>query len=217
MKTLNKNTTKALSVVEATDILYSEITKHTGWKFLKSSKSIKKVVGDLVFVLQFYSSKWNNSYNNVEIQCEFRLWCKKFDKTYNIKSSVGFYKCEPNENSWWNITHEDELAETIKQLCSQIDINIIPLYQQFEDDFNEAVKMLANTEIFDKYHICLNFIDIYAGREHIIAVANSYYNSLSDVMKEDVLNYKNGLRNKSWMYNPSNLKYIIDNEILSIL
>ena len=213
-----------LSVEEAKDRLYREISEHLGWKFLKSQQSFKKVVNNLVFEIQFYSSKWNSSNENIEIQCELRLWCKKFDKIdknctdiykeNNVHSSVGFYAFTPPAGSWWNVTYDTDLSDVIKQLCDQFDEIAIPFYNQFETDFDKAVQMLSDEKIFNQYNISFKFIDHYAGRDYIVELAQKYYNSLSSVCKQDIVNYKNGATDKSWMINPSNLKYIIDNGII---
>ena len=203
-----------LSVEEARSKLFSSITSHTGWKFLKSQNCLKRVVGDLVFQIDFFSSKWNQSYERVEIECECQLWCKKFDRTLNVNSQVGYYKFEPSQSEWWDISDEEKLYFTIEQLCKQMDETILPLCKDFEDDFLKAAVKLTEETLFNTYHIKLQFLDFYAGRENIIPLVQAYINTLSDVMKQDVESYKQGDRSKSWMINPSNLKYIIDNNLI---
>ena len=48
-----------LSVEEATSAVYSELELFTGWKFLKSQRCLKKKVGEVEFVINFFTSKWN--------------------------------------------------------------------------------------------------------------------------------------------------------------
>ena len=126
------NIGKALSVEEAVEKLLQQISEHIGWKLVKSQKCIKKTVGDLVFQINLYSSKWNRSYENIEIQCEFQLWCKKFDKNLNTKSQVGYYKFDGDTAEWWEITNDEDLLNTIENLCKQIEETILPLCKQFE-------------------------------------------------------------------------------------
>lgn len=49
------------SVEEATDMLMSGLAEDTGWKYLKSQRVIKQTVDKLVFEINFFSSKWNES------------------------------------------------------------------------------------------------------------------------------------------------------------
>lgn len=45
---------KSMLVDEAMEILYDEIEKTLNWKFIKSRKTFKKVVEDLVFEITFF-------------------------------------------------------------------------------------------------------------------------------------------------------------------
>lgn len=208
------NKGKALSVEEAVENLLKQISERIGWKMVKGQRCIKKTVGDLVFQINVYSSKWNRSYENIEIQCECQLWCKKFDKTLNTKSHVGSYKFAAHNARWWVITDSDNLSNTINNLCKQIEETILPLSKQFETDFIEGVKALAVKDIYSQYNVRLEFIDVYAGREYVKEIAKNYYESLSEIIKQDIIRYKQGAKDKAWMINPSNLKYILDKNIL---
>ena len=42
-------------------------------KYLKSQKCLKKVVNNLVFEIDFFSSKWNKSYEIIDIEASFVL------------------------------------------------------------------------------------------------------------------------------------------------
>lgn len=205
---------KALSVKEAVDDLLKQISERIGWEMVKSQRCIKKTVGDLVFQINVYSSKWNRSYENIEIQCECQLWCKKFDQILNNKSQVGYYKFAADNAEWWAITDSDDLSNTINNLCKQIEETILPLSKQFETNFIEGVKALAIKDIYSQYNVRLEFIDVYAGREYVKEIAKNYYESLSEIIKQDIIRYKQGAKDKAWMINPSNLKYIVDKNIL---
>ena len=202
------------SVTEATDRLYQILTEYTGWKFLKSQKCLKKVVGDLVFQINFFTSKWNLSYEHVEVQCECQMWCKKFDKTFNVVSAIGYYSLNPLDERWYDISDETKLAIAVKQICTKLDEAILPLCKIFEEDFLQGVLLLAEEDNFNKYHVRLEFIDVYAGRQYIRNLARSYVAPLSDYIKQDMVCYKQGDRSKWWMRCPSNLKYIVDNNLL---
>lgn len=51
------------------------------------------------------------------------------------------------------------------------------------------------------------------GQEAIKDKAHQIYVGLSDEVKEQIVQYQNGARNKTWMLNRCNLKYIVDNDI----
>lgn len=213
MKLFNKKINRKLSVEEATDKLYVAISDLTGWKLVKSQKCIKKVINDLVFEIRFSSSKYNSSYENIRIYAEFTLICNKFNKPGD---KVGFYELTPNKYSWWDITDEANLSNTIKKLSNLIKEKVIPLSIAFEKDFSGAVKMMTSKNYFNTYNIRLEFLDVYAGRENIISIAKEYYRSLPKSTKQDIVRYKQGTGDRAWMINPSNLKYIIDNNIIEI-
>lgn len=206
--------TKMLSVEDATSRLYNALSTYTGWNFLKSQRCLKKTIGDLVFQINFFTSKWNVSFERVEVQCECQMWCKKFDKTLNVKSQIGYYQFNPLNAEWYDISDERKLTIAIEQISKHLDKTVLPLCKAFEEDFTYAAIQLAEENNFKKYHIRLQFLDVYAGREYVYKLAQDYVDSLSDVMKQDMVKYKQGDRSKSWMINPSNLKYIIDNDLL---
>lgn len=205
---------KLLSVEDATSRLYNALAIYTGWKFLKSQRCLKKTIGDLVFQIDFFTSKWNTSYERVEVQCECQMWCKKFDKELNVNSQIGYYPLNPSNVVWHDISDEQKLSDVIAQISERLNETIMPLSKAFEEDFTSAATQLAEEHNFQKYHIRLQFLDVYVGRQYIYKLARNYVDSLSDVMKQDMLKYKQGDRSKSWMINPSNLKYIIDNDLL---
>lgn len=203
-----------LSVEDATSALYNQIAKNIGWKFLKSKKCFKKTIQDLVFEIQFHCSKWNESYKNVEVQCECQMWCKKFDKTLNVKSQVGYYEFVPKAGTWWNISDKNSLQRTAEQLCEQIQNIVIPLSECFERDFTMAAKHLLDDEIFELFHIRFEFIAFYAGKDFITEKAKVFYQALPETIHQQVKDYRKGSREQEWMLNPCNLKYIVDNHIV---
>jgi hypothetical protein len=213
--TVQNEPSKMLSVEEATGRLYKALAEYTGWKFLKSQRCLKKTIDDLVFEVNFSTSQWNKSFDTVYVYCEFSIWCKKFDKISNGHSTVGYYKFEPLNDYWHDISDEKKLSFAIERISNQMSETILPLCKAFEEDFSNGVILLTEEDNFKKYHISLRFLDIYAGREYVYKLAQNYINSLSYVCKQDIEKYKQGDRSKPWMINPSkNLKYIIDNDLL---
>lgn len=205
---------KFLSVEEATEGLGRYLSEQTGWKYLKSRRCLKKTVEDLVFEIRFHSSKWNLSYQSVEIECELQFWTKKIDKSCTTHSSVGCYKFEPPAGVWWDISTESRLAETCEQLKTAIMTYAVGLCREFEDNYVEATKKLMSDEIFEAYHIRLSFIASQLGNEYIAEKAKEIYHSLNASLRKQVKDYRQGDRSKMWMINPNNLKYIVDNGLV---
>lgn len=58
-----------LNVAEAKTRLIQELSEITGFKYLKSGV-LKKTVKDIVFEINFFSSKWNESGQSIEINAE---------------------------------------------------------------------------------------------------------------------------------------------------
>ena len=49
------------------------------------------------------------------------------------------------------------------------------------------------------------------GEEKVIYRVNEYIEQLSDSDKQQIADYKNGARNKTWMLNKSNMRFVADN------
>ncbi len=73
-------------------------------------------------------------------------------------------------------------------------------------------------EHFDEYRVYLDFIADKLGMSPAIREkAQEIYDSLSDDMRQQVLAYQKGARNSFWMINRSNLKYIVDNNLINLI
>ncbi|MBQ5312010.1 MAG: hypothetical protein ILP19_08245 [Oscillospiraceae bacterium] len=204
-----------LSVEEATLRFYSALTDVTGWKFLKSRRCLKKDVGSLSFEIQFSTSKWNGSYKNVEINAVFRLINKDYG-TLPVNNVVAYYAYHPelygaDGGYWYDISTDESLSASIDDISKRIRGTALWLCSEFEKDRVNAVKLLF--EHFDEYSVSLDFVSDILGMEHIRQKARQIYAGLSDDMKKQAEDYRNGIRNKTWMLNRSNLRFIIDNDL----
>lgn len=204
-----------LSVEEATGCLYAYLAKITGWKFLKSAKSLKKVVNDLVFEIHFYASKWNLSYAHVEIQCELQMWSKKLGQKSDVHSQVGYYQFQPPDGTWWDISNDSNLLKTKKELEKKIIKYAVDLSNKFESDYLEAIRELLVGKEFDEYHVRLEFLALTLENDAIVEKAKEIYGALDDNLRQQVKDYQGGDRSRAWMINPSNLRYIVDNELMN--
>lgn len=207
------------SVEEATQKLFTRLSESTGWKYLKSQRCIKKIVKDLVFEVDFYSSKWNLSHQSIEVNAEFKLWCKSYGKlpVNNVIASMSYRPESHDSNSgyWYDISTEENLSSTFEDLNSRIQNTAVSLCTQFENDYFAATKILFG-EHFDEYNVHLDFIADKLGISVVQEKAQEIYNSISKEMRQQVSEYKNGARNKAWMINRCNLKYIIDNNLIDL-
>ncbi len=199
------------TVEEATEKIFTKLTDSTGWKFLKSQRSLKKTFKDLIFEILFFSSKWNASGQNVEINAEFRVSYKKFGKlpVDNIIAQVSY---QPEGAYWYDISTEEKLSAVYEELNDRIQSTAVKLYNEFELDYKTAAEKLLN-EYFDEYNVRLDFIAEILGKDAVLEKAQKIYDGLSDEMKLEVKEYIKGDRSKKWMINRNNLKYIIDNEL----
>ncbi|MBD5544207.1 MAG: hypothetical protein HDR01_08225 [Lachnospiraceae bacterium] len=208
-----------LSVADATEKLYNSLSESTGWKFLKSQRCLKKTVKDLIFEIDFFSSKWNCSQQSVEVNAEFWLRCKSYGKlpVDNVIASMPYRPelYDSKGGSWYDISTEKKLNAAFKDLNMRIHETAVSLCIQFETDYLAAVKGLLE-EHFDEYNVHLDFIADKLGKSAIEDKAREIYAGLSKEMKQQVMAYKNGAKNESWMVNRGNLKYIVDNELVNI-
>ncbi len=199
-----------LNVEDAKKRLIYDLSIITGFKYLKSG-TLKKTINDIVFEINFFSSKYNTSGRSIEINAELKLIYKKFGKlgVDNVVASM-FYT--PTEEYWYDISTERKLVETRDALAQQFKETVMDLVKRFEDDYESAIQYLF-VEGFEKYKVYLDFIADKLGQSAIKEKAQQIYDRLTNKEKEQVVLYQNGVRDRSWMINRCNLKYIIDNKM----
>lgn len=200
------------SVTEATQKLYTGLAEATGWKFLKSSRCLKKTVDDLVFEINFHSSQWNFSHQSVEVNADFDLKCKSYGKL-DVNNVIALISYRPDNGYWYDISTQEKFDHTFQELNNKIQNTAVNLCAQFESDYLAATESLFR-EHFDEYRVSLDFIADKLGMSTIEAKAQEIYDGLSDEMKRQVSDYKNGIINRDWMINRSNLKFIVDNNLI---
>lgn len=199
-----------LNVEEAKTRLIYELSIITGFKYLKSGV-LKKTIKDIVFEINFFSSKWNVSEQSIEINADLRLVYKKYGKlpVDNVIASMSY---TPIDGYWYDISTESKLLKTRNILEQRFRETAMDLANRFEEDYNAAVQYLF-LEGFEKYNVHLDFVADNLGQEIIKDKTQQMYDALSDEEKEQVIQYLSGARNKSWMLNRCNLRYIVDNNL----
>lgn len=202
-----------LNVEDAKKRLIYELSTVTGFKYLKSGV-LKKTVKDIVFEINFFTSKWNASGQSIEINADLRVVYKKYGKlpVDNVVASVSY---NPADGYWYDISTESKLLETRNILEQRLRETALDLANRFECDYTSAIQYLF-FEGFEKYNVYLDFIADNLGKAVVKEKAQQIYEELSDEVKEQVVQYQNGARNKGWMLNRCNLKYIVDNNMLPI-
>ena len=199
-----------LNVEDAKTRLIYELSIIIGFKYLKSGV-LKKTIKDIVFEINFFTSKWNASGQSIEINADLRLVYKKYGKLAvdNVVASMSY---NPADGYWYDISTESQLLETRNILEQRFRETALDLVNRFEGDYTSAIQYLF-FEGFEKYNVHLDFIADNLGQDVIKGKAQQIYAELSDEVKEQVVQYQNGARNKSWMLNRCNLKYIMDNNL----
>ena len=207
------------TVEEATDMLISKLSADTGWKYLKSQRMLKQTINKLVFEIHFFSSKWNESHKSVEVNAEFRLVNKEYGGLpSNVNNIIAWVAYQPDlydseAGYWYDISTEEKFESAYTDLRQRIRNSAVSLYQAFEKDPVEATRQMFE-EHFDEYNIHLDYVADMLGIDSIRPKAHDIYQKLSEEMKQQVTDYRNGARNKTWMHNRCNLKYIIDNNVI---
>ncbi len=199
-----------LNFEEAKTRLIYELSTVTGFKYLKSG-ILKKTIKDVVFEINFFSSKWNALGQSIEINADLRIIYKKYGKlpVDNVVASMSY---NPTDGYWYDISTESNWLETQDILEQRFRETAMDLVNRFEEDYNAAIQYLF-FEGFEKYNVYFDFVADNLGQEVIKDKAQKMYDGLSDEWKEQVIQYQNGARNKSWMLNRCNLKYIVDNNL----
>lgn len=205
----------ALSVEQATQTLYTRLSEAIGWKLLKSQRCLKRTVGELVFEIDFYSSKWNCSFESVQVNAALSVWNKSYDKRLSVNSVVASLMYTPSGSTWFDITTPQQLDSVYAQLAQRFEDTAVKLAQMFEKDREAAVKTLLD-EHFDEYDLRLDYAAQILGKEAVKNAAQQIYDALSETQKQQVIQYLNGEKSAAWTLNRSNLRFIIDNRLVDL-
>ena len=204
-----------LSVEEATNTVYTCLEGFTGWKFLKSQRCLKKKINNLELCIDFYTSKWNRSHEYVGLNAEFNIVYKKLGKQ-PVQSKVAYYEYHPksgDDTYWYDISTKNKLTTVIEVLECEIQNTALRLADQIENDLENAIRILLDDH-FEEYHVKLEFISDILGVDAIMPRVNAIVKSLSDDERQQILDYRNGKRTKQWMFNPTDLRFIVDNNLV---
>lgn len=202
-----------MSVDEALTSLLSSIADELDFEYYKSKKNLKKKVKNLEFVLEFYSNKWNKSGESIEVNVGFHIYNKDYGKL-PVETVIASKMYKPKDKEWYDITTKEKLDKVIVELSSNLKEEVKNLYIRFKDNYTAAIGYLFN-EKFSDFNVYLDFIADNLGKDKILDKAKEIYANLSDDMIVQIDEYKKGIRNKKWMLNRNNIKYIVDNGLIN--
>ena len=201
-----------MSVDEALNILLSSRANELDFEYDKNKRCLKKVYKNLDFVLDFYSNKWDKAGKSIDVNVGFHIYNRDYGKL-PTDSVVAYKMYKPDNKEWYDITTKEKLEGVIKELNIILKDEVLSLYKRFENNYIGAVEYLFG-EKFDEFNVYLDFVQDNLGKDKIINKAHEIYSSLSDIMIVQIAEYKKGVRNKIWMLNRNNIKYIVDNGII---
>lgn len=202
-----------MSIDEALTFLFSSIAKELDFEYYKSNKCLKKAFKNLNFVLNFYSNKWNKAGESIEINVGFSIYNKEYGKL-PAESVIASKMYKPKDKEWYDVTTKEKLDKVISSLGNNLKEEIGNLYFRFENNYIEAVEYLFK-EKFNEFNVYLDFVADNLGKDRILDKAKEIYTNLSDDILVQIDEYKKGVRNKTWMLNRNNIKYIVDNNLIN--
>ncbi len=196
-------------VNETISLFISKLSETTGYKYLKSSRSLKKTIGQMVFEVIFFSSKWNDD-NNIEINADFRVSYKKFGALSTIHSIVASKSFQNDKEYWYDISSKDKFEETLKFFEMELQTTAVDLSDRFNKDFKDGCQYLLE-EKFNEYNVFFDFLIDVLGEERVMYRVNEFVEQLNESDMQQIADYKEGVKNKTWMLNRSNMRFVVEN------
>lgn len=198
---------------EYIDSFIEDINKEINWKYLKSGRRLKKQIKDIVFQIDFYSSKFNGMDLRIEIRSECRVWCRKYGKALTIDNGIAFIPFLTDEGYWWDITSEENREIVFDLLMKEIRAKALPAEAEMEKDYNNGLRYLVYHYGFSAYANSIRWMDEVLGREEARKAANEYSKSFTESELKILKRYAEG---KCDLVNERNLKYMIVNHLIII-
>lgn len=199
------------SVSEYIDSFIYDTNDGINWKYLKSSRKLKKQIGDIIFEINFYSSKYNDANLHIEVRSECRVWYRKYDKSHTIKSAIANIPLLENRKYWWDITDNKNRDTILQLLKSEISAKVIHYSSEMETDFNHGLLHLIYNYGFSAYCNSIQLIDELLGREEALKAANAYSKAFTPAEQNVIKRFMNG---ENALVNERNLRYILENRLI---
>lgn len=197
-------------VKEYINSFIQEVNEELQWNYSKSARTLKKRIKDIVFQVNFYSSKYNSS-SSVELKCECQVWCRAYNKKLWADSGIGHFDFLREHTYWWDVTEAVAREEVKAQLLQEIKVKLLPIVTLMEEDFVKGVKALLEVLPIGTWDNSIRLADEYVGREIAVSMAEQLVKDLSDGMKARLRNYLEGTER---LVNEYNLRYILDKGLI---
>lgn len=197
-----------MSVDETISLFITRLSERTGFKYLKSRRALKNTVGPIVLEILFFSSKWNGE-GSVEINADLRISYKKYGAASTAQSTVAGVSFRPDNGYWYDISDSDKFENVLKQFEKDLKDTAVDIFIRFETDYESACQYLLD-EKFYEYKVELDFLEEVLGDEKIKYRVNEIVEALTDSERQQIEEYKKGAKNRMWMLNRCNLRYIVE-------
>ncbi len=139
------------SVDETISLFITKLSESTGFKYLKSRRALKKMVGSIVFEVLFFSSKWNEAGKSIEINADFRVSYKKYGVASTIHSIIAEKSFQEKNSYWFDISTEDKFEAVLNLFDKKLHATAVDLAERFAKDIDGASQYLLD-EVFDDYN-----------------------------------------------------------------
>lgn len=199
-------------VKECIDSFIMDINHAIDWKYLKSRRMLKKQVNEIIFQIDFYSSKYNDN-SRIEIRSECRVWCRRYDKSLTIKSGIANISFLAEAGYWWDIQKENSRENTFQSIIKELQTKVLPIVEEMEKDYNSGLRELVYRYGFNAFFNSIQFIDEVLGREEAFRAAGEYSKNFSE-MERNIL--KRFARGECKLVNERNLHYMIENQLITV-
>lgn len=114
---------------------------------------------------------------------------------------------------WYDISTESKFDETLKYFETELQTTAVDLSDRFDKDFKTACQYLLE-EKFKEYNVFFDFLVDVLGEEKVMYRINEFMEQLNESDKQQIADYKNGAKDKPWMLNRSNMRFVVDNGYL---
>lgn len=118
-----------------------------------------------------------------------------------------------NKEYWYDISNESKFDEVMKYFETELQTTAVDLSDRFDKDFTAACQYLLE-EKFKEYNVFFDFLVDVLGEEKVMYRINEFMEQLSESDKQQIADYKKGAKDKFWMLNRSNMRFVADNGYL---
>ena len=138
-----------------------------------------------------------------------RISYKKYGAASTAQSTVAGVSFRPDNGYWYDISDSDKFENVLKQFEKDLKDTAVDIFIRFETDYESACQYLLD-EKFYEYKVELDFLEEVLGDEIIKYRVNEIVEALTDSERQQIEEYKKGAKNKMWMLNRCNLRFIVE-------